>query len=176
MHRNRRVFLQPLGEIVPLQNPRDRVFRAQPHDVFVLQRLQPLAIKPQLRFFAIENFEDLRFVRLRVPVQLLARHRWTSNIAPCRIADQPRHIANQKNNRVPQVLKMLHFPQQNGMSQMQIGRRGIEARLHPQRFSRLKRFLQTIPQLLLTDDFRKSFLDISELFSYGGKVHIPIVK
>jgi hypothetical protein len=176
MHRNRRVFLQPFLEIVPLQNPRDGVFRAQPHDIFVLQRLQPFAVKSQLRFFAIENLEHLRLVRLGVAIQFLARHRRTSNVAARRIPDQSRHIADQENHRVPQVLKMLHFSQQHRVAQVQIGSRRIEPRFHAQRLSRLQRLLQTLLQILLANDFRESFPDVGELFLHGRKVHTPIVK
>ena len=57
-------------------------------------------------------------------------------LRPVGIADQPGHIADQKNNGVAQVLKMFHLAQQHGVAQVQIGRGGIETGLDAQRGGR----------------------------------------
>ena len=60
---------------------------------------------------------------------LLARHRRTRDVAAGRIADQAGHIADQEDDGVAQVLKMLHLAQQDRVAQVQVGRGGVEAGL-----------------------------------------------
>ena len=96
-------------------------------------------------------------------------------LRPGGIADHAGPFADQKNNGVAQVLKVLHLAQQHGVAQVQIGRGGIEAGLHAQRTAGLGGFGEARFQILFADDFREAFFQIRQLFGNGGKGHFTIV-
>ncbi len=50
---------------------------------------------------------------------------------PGRIADERGEVADQEDDRVPHVLKVLELAHQNGVAEMQVRRGRIEAGLHP---------------------------------------------
>ena len=54
------------------------------------------------------------------------------DVAAGRIADQARHIADEEDHRVAEILEVLHLPEQNCVAQMQIGRGRVETGLHAQ--------------------------------------------
>jgi len=49
------------------------------------------------------------------------------------IADQPGEIADQEDDRMPQLLELGHLPDQHPVAQVQVGRGGVEPRLDAQR-------------------------------------------
>src|SRR5262249_23702792 len=149
MQRDWRAFLVPLREIVPLQNARDCVERAEPDRIFEAQLAEPVAVEADLGFFGVQNLENLRLVSLGVRVDLLACQRSPGKIAAGWIADEPSHVADQKNHAMPEHLEMFHLPKKHRVAQMQVRRGRIEARLHPQRTSEF----QPLSQVLLADDF-----------------------
>ena len=69
-----------------------------------------------------------------------------------------------------QVLKMLQLAQQHGVTEMEIGRRGIESCLNPQGRARGERLLQFGAQLGLANDFRRALLDVGKLFLYRSEI------
>lgn len=81
----------------------------------------------------IENAEDLVLVGLGVLVDLLASERLACRALAGRVADHPGEIADQEKNLVPEILELAQLVEQDGMPEMQIRRRRIEARLDPQR-------------------------------------------
>ena len=60
-----------------------------------------------------------------------------------------------------QILKMFHLAQQNGVAQMQIGRRRIEPGFHAQRPACLGGLDQAFTQVFFTNDLGQAFLQIS---------------
>ena len=61
----------------------------------------------------------------------------------------------------PQILKVLHLAQQDGVAQVQIGRGGVEARLHAQRPAGLGGEHQPLAQILFANDLRHAFAEVS---------------
>ena len=88
---------------------------------------------------------------------------------------KPGHIADQKDDGVAQILKVFHLAQKHGVAQVQIGRGGIEARLHAQRTAGLGGFREARLQVLFADDLREALLQVGELFGDGSKGHFTIV-
>ena len=68
-------------------------------------------------------------------VRFLPRHGGTGDIPSRRVADQSSHIPNQKNNIVAQILKVFQLTNQDRVSEVQVWRGGVKARLHTQRTS-----------------------------------------
>ena len=93
-------------------------------------------------------------------MDVLAGHRRTSNVATRRIADQARHIADQKDHSVPKILEMLHLAEQDRVAQVQVGRGWIEAGLNTQRPTERKSFAQ----ILLANQFGQALLQVCKLF------------
>ncbi len=75
---------------------------------------------------------------------------------PGGIADHGGEIADEKNGRVPFILKVLELAQDDGVAEVQIGRGGIDAKLDAQRLARFSRALELRAQLLFTNDLRRA--------------------
>ena len=136
------VVLQPGAKILPFQHPRQAVVTAQPHHVVTRQLIQPLAVVADFRFLGIEEFKDLREVRLGIRVNLLPRQRWAGFGLSGGVADHGREIANQENRGVPEVLKVLELTKDHGVSEMNVRGRWVHAEIHAQRLSSLGRLLE----------------------------------
>ena len=91
-------------------------------------------------------------------------------LRPGGIADQPGHVADQKDDLMPEILKMLHLAQQNRVAQVQVGRGGIEAGLDAKRTAVGCGLLQALAQVFLANELGQAFLDVGELFVHrdGG--------
>src|SRR5262249_47039318 len=142
----------------------DRVAGAEVDHVIKTQPAQPLAVEPDLRFPGIEDFEDLRFVRFRIAIDLLARERGTRDVAAGGIADQAGHIADQEDHGVAEILKVLHLAKQHRVAQVQVGRGGVESGFDTQRTADL----EALDEVLLADDFGHTFLEVGDLLGNGN--------
>src|SRR6202162_3242048 len=139
MHGDRLRVTEALVEVLTLEHLRDRVLRCQPYKIFGGKLREPPAVKVHYRLFRTENPENLRLVGLGVLRNLLPRQRRPRRRASGRIADHPGEISDQEDDGVSKILKMLELAQQDRVSQVQIGRRRIEARLHSQWLARRER-------------------------------------
>ena len=133
MERDWCAVLQPIREIVALQQPRHREFGTQLDDVDELERLEPLAVEADLGFVRVQNLEHLLFVRFGVAVDFLARHGRPGGVAAGWVADESGNIANQKNHGMTEILEVFHLPKQDGVAKMEIGSGGIEPGFDAQR-------------------------------------------
>jgi hypothetical protein len=68
---------------------------------------------------------------------------------------------------VTEILEVLHLPEEHGVTEMQIGRGGVEADLHDQRLTGLLRSFELRAQFFPADDVDASFGEIAELFVCG---------
>ena len=165
VHVNRHAVPKALREIVALQQARHGVVAAQADDIGRRQRVQPLRVEPQFGPVRVENLEDLPGVRLGVRPHLVARQRLARFRAAGRIADHGGEIADQKDDGVPDLLKLAQLVQDNRMSQVQILGRRVGAPLHPQRFPAA----EFLDQLLPRDDRDGAALDFAELGCDGQR-------
>src|SRR5579884_2035731 len=163
MNGNRQALLIAIGEVVALQNARDAVTGAKANDVLRRERREPFAVEFDLSFLRIENLEDLSLVGFSIRGNLVACERGPRGAAPARVANHPGEIADEKNNHVAEVLKMLQLSQQDGVSQMQVRRSWIESGFHAQRRFGLTRERELVPQLFLANDLDSPFAKIFEL-------------
>ena len=166
MHGDRLLLVKALMKILTLQQLRNGVLRHQSHEIVGRQSPHPAAIEIDHRLFRIENLEDLLFIRLRILLDLLAAERRPRHRPSRRVANHPGEVANQKNRRVPQILKVLQLAQHDRVPQMQVGRGRVHSQLHPQRFARGARLLQLCPQIGLADNLRRALFQIRQLFVY----------
>ena len=128
------------------------------------ERAHPAPVEVDHRLLRIENLEDLRLVRFRILLDLFAAERRARRRSPRRITDHAGEIANQKDGRVPQILKMFELAQHNRVAEMQVGSGRVHAQLHAQRLARSPRLLQLGAQFGLANDFRGALLEIGQLF------------
>ena len=142
MDRDRLVGLQSLGEVVPLQHAGDRVARAQPDPVRRRELAQPAAVEVDHGPVRIQDLEDLRLEGLGIRFDLLRRQRRTCLGPAGRVADGGGKIADQKDHPMPEVLKVLHLPEQDGVTEVQVRRGRIKSDLDGQRLTGAQRFLK----------------------------------
>ena len=121
-------------------------------------------LKSMTVFCGIENLEDLRLVGFGVLLDLLAGQRRTGHGAAGGIANHAGEIADQKNGRVAEILKVLELAQHDGVAEVKIGSGRVHAELHAQRLAGGAGLLELGAQVALANDFRAAFLDVGELF------------
>ena len=86
------------------------------------------------------------------------------------IADHRREIADEKNRRVAQVLKMFELSQNDGVAQVQVGRGRVHAQLHAQRLAGLVRGFELRAQIFFANDLRRALAQVGDLFVDGREL------
>ena len=76
-----------------------------------------------------ENLEHLRHVSLGIAHDVFRAERRTRGRTARRVANHAGEVADQKDDGVAEILKVLELAQQHGVAEMQIGSGRIEARL-----------------------------------------------
>ena len=95
-------------------------------EAFEAELAQPLAVEADFGLVAIENLEDLRLVGLGVGVDLLAGERRARGDAARGIADEAGEVADEEDDGVAHVLKVLELANEDGVAEVQVGRGRIE--------------------------------------------------
>ncbi len=137
VHGDGHALLEPLGEIVALQQSRQGVFGGQANHAIGAQRLAPLGVVANLGFLRVEHQAGLGVIGLGVGLDLLDRQRRAGGVAPGRIADARGEIADEKNDRVAQILQLPELVEHHGVADMNVGRGGVEAEFDAQRLAGL---------------------------------------
>ena len=78
---------------------------------------------------------------------LVAREARAAVVLPGRVAHHRGEVADEEDGRVPQVLELPHLLQQDGVAEVQVGTRGVEARLDAQRAPARARLLEPLLEL-----------------------------
>ena len=120
-------------EILALQQLLQRDATVQTHHFGKRHRRKPFAVKNRARAFRVENLESLLAVTFRVCQDLLVRELRPRRGAAAGVADHGSEIADDQNRFVAELLKLPELLQQDGVAQVQIAARRIDAEFHPQR-------------------------------------------
>src|ERR1035437_10362998 len=176
MHRYRFLVVETLVEVLTFEHLRDRVLRGQTDEVLGRELREPPAVEIDNRLFRAENLEDLRLVGFGVLRNLLPGQRRPRRRASRRIADHSGEIADQKDDRVTEILKMFQLAQEDRVAQVQIGCGRIKARLHLKRLTRSARAFELRAQFGFLDNLRRALLEVSQLFFDRWKVgHVVVI-
>ncbi len=165
---DRSLFFEALGEVLALEDPRNRVFRRELDHARRAERFAPLRVVADLGARRIENLRRLRVVGLRIGLDLLARERRTHVVAPGRVTDHRSEIADQKDDLMTQILHLAHLVQDDRMSEMDVGRRRVEAELDPQRLVRRLSSCELLRDLRFDQEFVGAAFEHGELL---GDIH-----
>ena len=76
---------------------------------------------------------------------------------------RPGEVADQEDDRVAHVLKVLQLAHEHGVAQVQVGRGGIEAGLHAHGLAGGQRFLEPLAQVALANDLCRALAQVGEL-------------
>ena len=136
----------------------------EPDPVRGLHFVEPLAVEAGLGLGLGKNLEHLRHVGLGVAHDFFRAQRRAGGGASGGVANHAGKIADQKDDRVAEVLKMLELAQEHGVAEMEIGRGRIESGFYAQRLAGSKRLLQLGTKLGLLHNFGRALLDVGELF------------
>ena len=154
---NRVVALETRAKILAFEHARQPVMAAQADDVVAGELVEPLAVVANFGFHGIEEFEDLREVSLSVCANLFACQRRAGFGLSRGVANHRGEIANQEDGGVSKVLKMLQLAEDDGVAEMNVGRRGVHAEIHAQGCARFQRLLKLGGQLRFGNDFGDAF-------------------
>src|SRR6267154_1753299 len=158
------VILQARTKILALQHARQPIVRTKAHDVFGGHFAEPFAVVANFGFVAIENFVNLREIRLGIGVDLLARQRRARFRNARGVANHRRKIANQENSSVAKVLKVFELAEDYRVAEMNVRGRGVDAEIHTQRLPGFQRFFEFGFQFGFWNDFGDAFFQVGELF------------
>src|SRR5438874_9286980 len=121
--------MQAGAKIFALEQPSGPIFGAQPDDLLIGERVEPIGIVADFGFLRVEQLEYLIEIRFRVGLYLFGLERRTGFGLSSRVAYESGEAADQENRDVTLVLKVLELAQDDGMAEMQIGRSRIDAEL-----------------------------------------------
>ena len=164
VHGNGLFFVETLVEVLAFEHLRDRKFGGKADPVRRLQLVEPLAIETGLGLGLGKNLEDLRHVGFGVAHDFFRAKRRTGSRAARGIANHAGEVADQKDDGVAEVLKVFELAQEHRVAEMQVGRGGIKSGLDPKWLARGASFLQLGAEFALANNFRRAFLDVSQLF------------
>src|SRR5438105_5360009 len=116
-----------LCEVVALEHAGDRIFGGEADHSIRAERGQPGGIECDLGLFPIEDEKYLVGVGLGVGIELIGRKRRPGYVTTGGIADHSGEVADQKNNVMPEVLKLVKLVELHSMSKVQIGPGRVEA-------------------------------------------------
>ena len=157
------LFLEALVELVALEHLRHGEVGGEANHALEAEFVEPLGVEADFGLVAVENAEDLVSVGFRVLIDLLAGHRLAGDVAAGRIADERGEVANEEDDLMAEVLKVLELAHEHGVAEVKVGRGGIEAGLNAQRRAGLARFFEALAEIGDADDFRSAFFEQVEL-------------
>ena len=126
------------GEVLALEHARDRVFRGELDHAIGAKRHQPFGIERDFGLVAVENQKHLIGIRLRVMSDFFGGQRRACGVAPGRIADHAGEIADQEDDVMAELLELPQLVELNGVAEMKVGARRVEALLDRERLPALE--------------------------------------
>src|SRR5512135_304476 len=132
VHCDRLVGPEALAEIVALEHARDGVACREPNDSLGTELVGPRGIEQDFGLFRIENLEYLLAVGRRIAGDLVARERRARLVLARGVADHAGEVADQELHLVAEFLKMPQLVDDHGVTEVQVGRRRVQAELDTQ--------------------------------------------
>ena len=172
MHRNGLLRLEALLKVIPFQNLTHRVPAAQRNEPFGAQLGHPAAVEIDHRCFRVEDLEDLLLVGFRIGIDFFSGQLLSSGRSTGRIADQTCEVADQEDDRMPEILKVLHLADQDCVPQMDVRCGRIETGFHLQGPTCLLRLPQAFNEVFGTDDLDNSLGQVGQLFIEGERLEV----
>src|SRR6185436_15952961 len=143
-----------------------------------LHRREPVAIPADLGALAIDDLEELVEVGLRVRAHFFLGQARARLVSPARVADERRVGADDEHDLVSQLLELTEFSKSDRVTQVDVGRRGVETLFHAERDLRPKRTLELLDQFRLGDEFldarsndRELPLDLLRVRTWRDGIH-----
>src|SRR5438132_6183705 len=151
--------VEALAKVLAFEHPRECVLRGQLDHARRAETAEPLIVESNFGFLRVENFEHLAFVRVRVFFDLLVRQRRPRRFLAGWIADHAGEIADDENHPMAELLEVLHLPDHHGVTEVKVGRGGIEADFDSERLA--ARELR--PKVLAIDEIDGTFREVIDL-------------
>src|SRR5690606_23145149 len=85
------------------------------------------------------------------------------------VADGRREVADDEDGAVAEVLELPELPEHDGVAEVEVRPRGVDAELDRERAARLGRALQLLGEGVFGEDLRRPAADPAQLFFDGGK-------
>ena len=125
-------------EVVAFQDAGHREIRQQLQELLHIQIEDPLGVVAQDGLLRVEHLEGLVDVGLGILLDLLAGKLRARRVAAGRIADERGAVADDEGHLMPQILELAQLAQGHRVTQMDIGGRRIDPKLHVQRHAALE--------------------------------------
>jgi hypothetical protein len=160
---DRLVLLHPLLERVALDHARDGHAPGEPQEILEPEAVEPLGVAPHLRLRDVDHLLHLLDVRLKIALDLLARELRPELVAPGGIADHRRRVADDEDDRVPELLDRAQLHERDRVTDVQVGRARIHAELDAEGLAGLEAALDALRELALLDQIDDAALEDGEL-------------
>ena len=158
--------LVAVAEILALQHAGDGMLGGQTDQFAGAHGAHPATVEHDQGLFRMQNLENLLLVGFGVLDHLVAGKRLAGHILARGVADHAGEITDQEHRLMAQFLELLHFVEQHGMPQVQIGGGGVESGLDAERPA----LGQALDQRLFRDELGGASFDDFQGFS-GGRGH-----
>ena len=123
-------------EVVALHHAGHGVLGRQLDHAASAQLVAPLAVVTNFGLGRVQHLGGLGVIRLGIDLDLLGRQRRTGGVAARRIANQGREVTDQKDYLMAQILQLAHLVEHHGVTQVDVGGRGVQTQLDAQRHTR----------------------------------------
>src|SRR2546422_1049118 len=141
-----------LLEIIALEHPGHAVLRAQMDELLGRHPVHPPAVEINAGPLGIQDFVNLALVGLGVLPHFFLRQRLAGLRDAGRVPDHAREIADEEDHLMAQVLEVLQLMDEDGVSEMEIRRGGVEASLDAERPPVFERLRELVSEFLRGDD------------------------
>ena len=91
-------------------------------------------------------------------------------VRPDGIADQAGEVADEEDDGVAHVLKVLELADEHGVAEVQVGRGGIESGFDAHGLAGGERLLEALAQVALANDFGRALAQVGQLLVDGQEM------
>ena len=147
-------------EVLTLKDACHVELRHEVQHALQVERLQPVTVVHDGGLLGVEHLHGLFDVGLGIGLDLLLSERRTGGVTARRVTDKGGAVADDEGHFVAEVLELAHLAQRDGMAEVQVGRRGVNAELDVER----RVLLELLPELVERNDLHGARRDDLELF------------
>ena len=120
-------------EVVTLQHSRNSVMRCQFYEIGRTHRGHPTRVEIYTGLLGVQNLVNLCLVGRCIRFDLRLRQGGASFVFAARVSDHSGEVADEEDHFVTKLLKLAHLVDQDCVTDVQVRRGRIEARLYDKR-------------------------------------------
>ena len=163
VQRDGRLGLIALGKVIALENAGDGELGGDREELLEVHGEHPVTVVDDGRLLGVEDLHGLGDVSRGVGLDLLLGELRARGVLAGRVADGGGAVADNEGHAVAEVLELAHLAQRDGMAEVKVRARGVDAQLDVERHAALELLLE----VGLGHDLGSARGDDAHLLVYG---------